>query len=262
MPIPSRLQEMVRSSESINVDFKVQIPPSLSEHIMGFANRYGGNILIGVEEVNNLDGSQSGNVVGFESGNIDEDKQKVDNMASALRPAVKLLTNQEYKLTGNKWLLHIEVAEQTEKPVGTAAGLYKIRTHSGTVPMDHSAMRLAVFEEERALISLRDCLERNIKIAASMLTSINSGLRPLNVFEKATVLSALAAPDVYEKMDRNELAAAYQSYEIVERVADILITISPIGIPKPDLDRLLKLHAEEALAKSSHLVDAINQFLK
>ena len=86
MQLPSGFGEMLRSSETIYVDFKEQLPDDLRDHLMGFANRYGVHILIGVKEIDNPDGSQSGQAVGFEIPSVDQFKQKIDNLAHSLRP--------------------------------------------------------------------------------------------------------------------------------------------------------------------------------
>ena len=124
--------------------------------------------------------------------------------------------------------------------------------------MDYSAMRTAIFNEDRALRFLRASLERNIGHADGILSSITKDSLPLTVFKKAMVQSVLAAPDIYERVDQSELAAAYQAYEIVDRVIAIKIANRPIGINYPDLDWLLQNHSKDARERSARLVEAIN----
>lgn len=257
MPVPAELLGLIQQSERIHVEFKREFDRSFSEHIMAFANRYGGHIIVGVDGVIDADGSQRGSPVGFESRDIDADKRKIDAWARDLRPAVTLLTNQEYQLDNGRWLLHVQVQEQTEKPVGTGAGLYKIRTHTGDDPMDHAAMRAAILEEERALSSLRPCLLRNIEHAQAVLQQLNQGSLPVTVFEKAPVLAALSVPDIYVKLVPSELAATYQAYEIVDRLVGIKIAWRPIGGEHGDVDALITNHANDALARSRRLLDRI-----
>lgn len=262
MTVPPEIMGMIQQSERIHVEFKRKLDKGFSEHIMAFANRYGGHILVGVDGEINPDGSQTGRLVGFESQDIDTDKQRVDAWARTLRPAVTLLANQEYHLQNGRWLLHVQVKEQTEKPVGTEAGLYKIRTHSGDNPMDHAAMRAAIFEEERALKSLRSCLRRNIDHAVAVLQHIHQGNMPVTVFEKAPVLAALSAPDVYEKVDQSEVAAIYQAYEVVDRLVGIKITWRPIGGGYHDIDELIRNHTQDAIDRSGGLLNRINTVVK
>ncbi len=262
MTVPPEIISMIQQSERIHVEFKREFDKGFSEHVMAFANRYGGDILVGVDGVVNPDGSQTGQLVGFESQNIDKDKQKVDAWARDLRPAVTLLANQEYQLQNGRWLLHVRVKEQTEKPVGTAAGLYKIRTHSGDNPMDHAAMRAAIFEEERALKSLCSCLLRNIAHAGAVLQNVRQGNLPVTVFEKGPLIAALSAPDVYEKVDQSELAAVYQAYEIVDRLVAIKITWRPIGGGSQDIDKLIINHAQDAADRSGKILNTINVVAK
>lgn len=261
MPIPTELLGMIQQSERIHVEFKREFDRTFSEHIMAFANRYGGHIIVGVDDVINADGSQSGNPVGFESRDIDADKQKIDAWARDLRPTVTLLTNQEYQLDNGRWLLHVQIQEQREKPVGTGAGLYKIRTHTGDNPMDHAAMRAIILEEERALSSLRPCLHRNIEHANAVLQHSHHGNIPVTVFEKAPVLAALSAPDIYQRLDPSDLAATYQAYEVVDRLVEIKITWRPIGGAYPDIDALITNHANDAIVRSRKLLDRIDGIL-
>lgn len=258
MTIPPEILGMIQQSERIHVEFKREFDKTFGEHIMAFANRHGGHILVGVDGVVDSDGRQTGTLRGFESQDIDAAKQKVDAWARSLRPAVTLQTNQEYQLENGRWLLHVQVKEQMEKPVGTEAGLYKIRTHSGDNPMDHAAMRAAILEEERALTSLRPCLCRNVEHAEAVLQQLRQGNLPVTVFEKAPLLAALAAPDVYEKLDPLELSAAYQAYEVVDRLIGIKITWRPIGGEYGDIDALITNHANDAIVRSRRLLDRID----
>jgi hypothetical protein len=258
MTVPPNIMSMIQQSERIHVEFKRELDKGFREHIMAFANRYGGHILVGVNGVINPDGSQTGQLIGFESENIDADKQRVDSWARTLRPTVTLLANQEYQLEDGRWLLHVQVKEQTEKPVGTDAGLYKIRTHSGDNPMDHGAMRAAIFEEERTLKSLQSCLHRNITHANAVLQTISQGTMPVTVFEKGPVIAALSAPDVYEKVDQSELAAIYQAYEVVDRLLAIKITWRPISGEYQDIDKLIRNHTQDVIDRSSRLLHSIS----
>lgn len=261
MELPLKIQDMLKHSERIDVEFKKEIPGDLLEHIMGFANRNGGHILIGVDGIINQDGSQTGNPIGFISNDIDKDKQKIDSWARSLQPTVTLLTNQEYKLQNGHWLIHVQVKEQTEKPVGTMRGLYKIRGHSGTNPMDHSAMRSAVFEEIRALKSLRECLNRNIAHASSVLRNITRDKLDLTVFEKGMIVSALSNPDVYEKVDIVDLSVVYQAYEIVDKLIEVRINWRPIGANHKEIDGLIINHTKDAITRSNNLLKKINSIL-
>ena len=260
--IPQDVYDMIQQSERIYVDYKKELTNNFGNHIMAFANRYGGHILVGVAENILPDGSQTGKLDGFESQNIDVDKRRVEHYARDLHPSVTLLKNQEYQLQGGRWLLHIHVKEQTEKPVGTVAGLYKIRTHTGNNPMDHAAMRAAIFEEKRALNSLRSCLYRNVKHANQVLQSINIDNYPMTVFEKVNVLAALSAPDVYKKVDQSKLSVVYQAYEVVDRSIMIKLNWRPIGGKSEDVHDIIKESAKKAVDLGKLLIDEIDEILK
>ena len=79
---------------------------------------------------------------------------------------------------------------------------------------------------------------------------------------EAMVQSALASPNIYEKVGQSELAAAYQAYEIVDRVLAIKIANRPIGINYQDLDWLVQHHSKDARERSTRLVEAINAIVK
>lgn len=95
-----------------------------------------------------------------------------------------------------------------------------------------------------------------------MLTTISQAKLPLTVFEKGPILSALSAPDVFEKIKPNDLSAIYQTYEIVDRLIEVKITWRPIGGKSEDIDDLIKQNTQKAIFKSNDLLKEIQTILK
>lgn len=262
--IPDHILGMINRSERIDVDFKRQIGDDLWKDIMAFANRYGGHILAGVDQKTYEDGSQAGELVGFESRSIDKDKQRIDGWARSLRPCAHVVTNREYRLDNGLWLLDVHVAEQAEKPVSNGSGVYKIRCHTGTEAMDPSAMRSVVFDRERHYRSLLKSLERNIAHAEGVLAGFGHSEHriPITVFEKASVLAVLNNPDIYPTLDIEDATAAYQAYEIVDRLVQTKIIWRPIGGESDDVDKLILHHSTDARERSIRLKNGVQQLLR
>lgn len=75
-------------------------------------------------------------------------------------------------------------------------------------------------------------------------------------------MSALSAPDVFEKIKPNDLSAIYQTYEIVDRLIEVKITWRPIGGKSEDIDDLIKQNTQKAIFKSNDLLKEIQTILK
>ena len=79
----SQIQELVKSGEGYNVDFKRSVPSKvkeISEEVAGFANAAGGYVIIGVDNDNRIIGAD-----------IDNNKRSaIQDTIGEISPALKM----------------------------------------------------------------------------------------------------------------------------------------------------------------------------
>jgi len=125
--ISLRAKHLLNIEENFDVDFKISLQGLTSEDLVAFANSSnGGAILIGVKEVNDINGMQKGEVTGCNIG--DKHKNSILNKANDCLPPIEIEIYTE-NTTRNPFY-RIEIKSSTNKPHCTKSGTYKIRDHS------------------------------------------------------------------------------------------------------------------------------------
>ena len=109
---PERLQKLLSQGEGITIEFKTcknKISPSVYETICAFANRYGGHIILGVDDKGNVLGVDPSSVAGMR-----KDFANTLNNSQKVSPPM-YLTLEDYELGGKTVLyVYVPVSSQVE----------------------------------------------------------------------------------------------------------------------------------------------------
>ena len=131
LSISTRAKVLLNKEESFDVDFKSNSEISI-EDLVAFANsEIGGTILLGVEEIENEDGTQKGKVIGCDVS--DATKLKIVNKANQCIPHIDISIHIEN--SKNKPFYRIEIPSSKNKPHCTQKGIYKTRGDGANKPL-------------------------------------------------------------------------------------------------------------------------------
>lgn len=129
--ISTRAKILLSKEEGFDVDFKKTTNLS-GEDLVAFANSYsGGTILLGVDEMENHDGTQGGLIVGCDVS--DASKMAIVNKANQCIPHVEISIHIEN--TYSKPFYRIEIPSSKNKPHCTQKGIYKTRGDGANKPL-------------------------------------------------------------------------------------------------------------------------------
>lgn len=201
--------KLLGAGESDVVDFKLKPVGLHVDDLVAFANtQHGGEIIIGVAEKKNDDGSQFGEAFGCDLGD-DVALQILNKAVSAIPPiAVKLIAEN----IADKPIIRVLIASSENKPHCTPKGVYTRRDGSRNRPL-HPTELLTIFleAESRAfaerfeesaeaiserLLLLEDSLSSSVDNMASQLGWVDSQLDDTE--------SAMQRASTYSKMAHEE----------------------------------------------------------
>jgi ATP-dependent DNA helicase RecG len=129
--ISTRAKVLLNKEESFDVDFKSNSEISI-EDLVAFSNSdLGGTILLGVEEIENEDGTQKGKVIGCNVS--DATKLKIVNKANQCIPHIDISIHIENSKTNPFY--RIEIPSSKNKPHCTQKGIYKTRGDGANKPL-------------------------------------------------------------------------------------------------------------------------------
>jgi len=175
--------EIIKQSEQMEIEFKSNfkhLDDEIIPTMVAFANQKGGKILIGIQEITNVDGNQSGKINGF-IGSVDRDGKKLENkIKEKVRPNI-FYNFHNFDFIDNKFskeiflnnikkgmIYVIDVKEANEKPVciyhkkGNKRE-FIIRGIKGNEPVEPSKMREIIFDIRYEFESLKDEFEYHHK---------------------------------------------------------------------------------------------------
>lgn len=145
--LTQRTKELLQKSEGIDVEFKRDIEGLKQDVIVSFANsKYGGEVLIGVLEIEALDGTQKGKVYGCKVG--DKIKTSIQNLANQTIPPIPILIFTENLATKTP-IIRVKIESGRDKPYCTASGVYCTRT-DGAKRLLHPDELLDIFLEKES----------------------------------------------------------------------------------------------------------------
>jgi ATP-dependent DNA helicase RecG len=129
--ISTRAKVLLNKEESFDVDFKSNSEISI-EDLVAFANsELGGTILLGVDEIENEDGTQKGKIIGCTVS--DMNKLKIVNKANQCIPHIDISIHIEN--SKDKPFYRIEIPSSKNKPHCTQKGIYKTRGDGANKPL-------------------------------------------------------------------------------------------------------------------------------
>lgn len=127
----TRAEILLNKEESFDVDFKSNSEISI-EDLVAFANsELGGTILLGVDEIEDKDGTQKGRIIGCNVS--DATKLKIVNKANQCIPHVNISIHIEN--SKSKPFYRIEIPSSKNKPHCTQKGIYKTRGDGANKPL-------------------------------------------------------------------------------------------------------------------------------
>ena len=164
--------------EGYNLDFKRNTDGLRTKDLVAFANsRYGGTIILGVEESETPSGLQRGRITGCAVN--DEEKVKILNKAQSCIPAIDLAIIIEN--TSKKPIIRIEIPCGKERPYCTSEGVYMIRGDGRNNPLTPAEL-LDIFLEVQGRKFLdrfnfaTGRLETNLKNTGKQFASLQNSI--------------------------------------------------------------------------------------
>ena len=183
----SQIQEMVKSGEGYNIDFKCSVPSKvkeISDEVAGFANAAGGYLLIGVDNDNQIIGAE-----------IDNNKRSaIQDTIGEISPALKC-EFYPVDVEGKKvWV--IDVPSGKDKPYITGGIIY--------VREGANCQKLRSAEEIRAFFA--ECAKIFYDAIPCKWFDINEDIDPRNFkefMEKAHLSDTLPIKQLFDNLELN-----------------------------------------------------------
>lgn len=148
-------KRLMNKEEDIEVEYKREIPSDLGKSLVSFANsKYGGFILIGVEETTDKHGRQRGQL--YQGRGIrlsDENKTKIQNILSDCRDNLPAQVIEEEKQNGYG-IYKIKTPPRTDKLYCTGGGTYVIRINGRSQAISPALMRRIIMGTDKPNLKL------------------------------------------------------------------------------------------------------------
>lgn len=168
--ITERTKELLNRGEDSLVDYKEKVRGLHSEDFVAFANtNTGGVLLVGVKEVNNVNGKQTGEIVGCRIG--DSFKLQIMDKALSCSPPVKIEVFLEN--LSDKPIYRIEIPSGENKPYSTNNGTYKIRINGRNAAIKPNEL-LKIFIDREGEKFRERFLEATNKLETKISSTIDS----------------------------------------------------------------------------------------
>lgn len=190
--LSARTRSLLARSEDYDVDYKRSVTGMDPEDLVAFANSpAGGAILIGVDEIEDANGSQRGQVVGCTIG--DKAKLSILNRAESCIPPVRV--DVIFENTADLPVIRIEIPSGREKPYCSSKGTYKIRGDGMNKPLGPRRLLEIFIESEGRRFFDRfqnatEELEKKLVMLEKNASELNQSLA--NTFDVARNTETLA----------------------------------------------------------------------
>ena len=165
--LTKKTKNLLAGGENELVDYKRQVKGVKADHLVAFANTdTGGDILVGVDEGENKDGSQRGIVVGCDIG--DSSMLEILNKANSCHPpvAVKIFAENTDSLA----MLRINIPPSRKQPHSTPGGVFYRRNGSHIRPLQPNEL-LDVFLKNEAQ-AFTERFEKTAKVITDDLAAL------------------------------------------------------------------------------------------
>jgi ATP-dependent DNA helicase RecG len=107
-----QFEQILQEGEGTLIEFKKSYSPSIVKEIVAFANTAGGTIFIGIDDSNNVVGSQLNN----------EMKSRIQDIANNCKPRISIKIESVFY--DGKEVILIKVPENRDKPVQCSEGFF------------------------------------------------------------------------------------------------------------------------------------------
>lgn len=224
LTISTRAKVLLNKEESFDVDFKSNSEISI-EDLVAFANSHlGGTILLGVEEVENEDGTQKGKIIGCNVS--DANKLKIVNKANQCIPHIDIsiyIENSKYNP-----FYRIEIPSSKNKPHCTQKGIYKTRGDGANKPLlPQELLRIYLDAESdnflkkysKATVEMRNELQKLHKKQIENMW--NSKIETQFDIENAVDGIGAMLDDVHSQIEDSQSSLQHLVDEIKEETAEL-----------------------------------------
>lgn len=220
--IPKKIMKLIEKSETVETEFKKAMTSNIMKAMIAFANKKGGVILVGVDEVKREKGIHVGKIKGIDTPNIQEDREIVGGWAREIIPTVQYNFNY-FENEGNDTIYVIHIKESNEKPVGSKSGLYKIRSDTGNNGIDPITMRSLIVNEESYKKSLLFEFQENLKLCEQLNRQLSEKPPAITYRSYRTLtINTILANTLYKKIfDFEYLAEILYRYEITNKLLSL-----------------------------------------
>jgi len=144
--------------ETENIEFKRELNESLKKELVAFANSYGGEIYIGIDD--------DGKIVGLD--NAKQDLEAISNIIrDSIKPDLTLITSVKIVKFEEKEVIKIEVLKGTKRPYHLAAkglkpsGVY-VRHGITSAPATEDSIRQMIIESDGTIFENTRCLNQEL----------------------------------------------------------------------------------------------------
>ncbi|MBN1577050.1 MAG: putative DNA binding domain-containing protein [Chitinispirillaceae bacterium] len=146
MPIPERIDLLIREGEGLFIEFKEHFTPRIAEDMVAFANTRGGTILLGVKDDRTVAGEKCTNVL----------KARILSLARNCSPSIEISVRQAGDVVA------VMVPEGREKPYSCSSGYFR-RLDAVTQKMTNHELRIIFRETDSVRFEQKVCRECSIK---------------------------------------------------------------------------------------------------
>ena len=138
-------KQIINGYEGREVEFKRQSSGVSVEDFVAFTNASGGVILIGVDEKQDDNGRQYGEIIGCDIS--DRERLSIVGKALSCKPPINIIFRIENS-SGKKPIIRIDISEGENKLYWTSSGVYKIRSEGQNIGIDPQLLKAMILKSE------------------------------------------------------------------------------------------------------------------
>ena len=149
---------MLGLKETENIEFKRELNESLKKELIAFANTYGGEIYVGVDD--------DGEIVGL--SNAKQDLESISNLIrDSIKPDLSLITSVKIIVFEEKEIIKIEVLKGTKRPYHLVSKGLKpsgvfVRHGITSAPATEESIRQMIMESDGVIFEKTRCVNQDL----------------------------------------------------------------------------------------------------